>query len=71
VKFALNVPGVKIIELNTTDTKRVKENVEMANVEIPLEFWDALQSKGLIEVNFFSTMQPVFENKKELNQEKL
>jgi D-threo-aldose 1-dehydrogenase len=71
VQFALNVPGVKSIALNTTDTKRVKENVEMANVEIPLEFWDALQAKGLIEVNFFSTMQPVFESKIESNQKKL
>ena len=71
VQFALNVPGVKSIALNTTDAKRVKENIEMANLEIPLEFWDALQAKGLIEVNFFSTMQPVFENKKESNQKKL
>ena len=71
MQFALNVPGVKSIALNTTDAKRVKENIEMANLEIPLEFWDALQAKGLIEVNFFSTMQPVFENKKESNQKKL
>lgn len=71
VQFALNVPGVKSIALNTTDSKRVKENIEMANLEIPLEFWDALQAKGLIEVNFFSAMQPVFENKKESNQKKL
>lgn len=66
VQFSLNVPGVKSIALNTTDVKRVKENLEMVNVEIPVESWDALQSKGLIEVNFFSNLQPVFEDKKEI-----
>jgi D-threo-aldose 1-dehydrogenase len=64
VQFALNVPGVKSIALNTTDAKRVKENVEMARVELPIEFWDTLQTKGLIEVNFFNYLQPVRENKK-------
>jgi D-threo-aldose 1-dehydrogenase len=71
VQFASNVPGVKSIALNTTDTKRVKENMEMTNVEIPVEFWKTLQSKGLIEVNFFSNLQTVFENKKESDQKKL
>ena len=71
VQFALNVPGVKSIALNTTDAKRVKENIEMARLEIPFEFWDVLQSEGLIEVNFFSSMQPVFENKIESKQKKL
>jgi D-threo-aldose 1-dehydrogenase len=64
VQFALNVPGVKSIALNTTNVNRVKENLDMANVEIPVEFWNALQEKGLIEANFFSTLQTVFENKK-------
>jgi D-threo-aldose 1-dehydrogenase len=63
VQFSLNVPGVKSIALNTTDVKRVKENLDMANTELPLEFWEALQSKGLIEVNFFKNLQPVFRNK--------
>jgi len=70
VQFALNVPGVKSIALNTTDAKRVKENIEMANVEIPLDFWEALQSKGLIEVNFFSDLQPVFEKKRQSGEGK-
>ena len=70
VQFALHVPGVKSIALNTTDAKRVKENIEMANVEIPLDFWEALQSKGLIEVNFFSDLQPVFEKKRQSGEEK-
>ncbi|MEO8174453.1 MAG: aldo/keto reductase [Sediminibacterium sp.] len=63
VQFALNVPGVKSIALNTTDVKRVKENLELAAVEIPVEFWEALQTKKLISVNFFSHPQPVWESK--------
>jgi len=63
-QFALNVPGVKSIALNTTHAKRVKENIKLADVDIPVEFWEALQSKGLIDVNFFSSLQPVFESKK-------
>ncbi|HTM90835.1 MAG TPA: aldo/keto reductase, partial [Flavisolibacter sp.] len=69
VQFALNVPGVKSIALNTTDATRVKENIDMANVKIPVEFWEALQSKELIEVNFFSNLQPVFEKRNEPGKE--
>jgi len=65
VQFALHVPGVNSIALNTTHPKRVKENLDIVNAEIPIEFWEALQSKGLIEINFFKEMQPVFENKKQ------
>ena len=71
VQFALNVPGVKSIALNTTDVKRVKENLEMAEMEIPVEFWDALQSKRLIEVNFFNNLQSVFEDKKQVNNKNI
>jgi D-threo-aldose 1-dehydrogenase len=63
VQFALSVPGVKSIALNTTDVKRVKENLKMANVELPVQFWEALQSRGLIEINFFSNLQPDFVEK--------
>jgi D-threo-aldose 1-dehydrogenase len=71
VQFALHVPGVKSIALNTTDAKRVKENIDMANMELPVEFWEALQLKGLIEINFFNTLEPVFENKKATGRKKL
>jgi D-threo-aldose 1-dehydrogenase len=59
VQFALNVPGVKSIALNTTDKERVKENFDMAYVDLPAEFWEELQSKGLIEINVFKSLQPV------------
>jgi D-threo-aldose 1-dehydrogenase len=50
VQFALHVPGVRCIALNTTHAKRVKENIEMANAELPLRFWQALEDKNLIAV---------------------
>jgi len=71
IQFALNVPGVKSIALNITDVKHVKENLEMANMELPLEFFEALQSKRLIELNFFSSLQQVFEDKKEKNNKNI
>jgi len=48
VKFGLNAPGVKAIALNTTNAKRVKDNVDMANAAIPADFWQQLFNKGLI-----------------------
>jgi len=54
VQFALNIHGVNSIALNTTDVKRVKENLEMPNVKLPFEFWETLHERGLIEVNFFN-----------------
>src|SRR5204863_8419088 len=56
VQFALHVPGVNSIALNTTHPNRVKENLDMVNADILIEFWEGLQSKGLIEINFFKQM---------------
>jgi len=60
VQFALNVPGVKSIALNTTDAKRVKENLEMASIKIPVEFWSSLRSKGLVKADFLTDLPSVY-----------
>ena len=52
VQFALCVPGVKSIALNTSEPERVKQNVEMANKNMPSEFWKALGEEGLIDPGF-------------------
>jgi D-threo-aldose 1-dehydrogenase len=52
IQFALRVPGITSIALSTTDIKRIRENVELASVYIPVEFWEELSRKGLIHVNF-------------------
>lgn len=54
VQFALSVPGVKSIALNTTSAKRVKENIEMVNRKIPNEFWEAMKDGGLIQSDYQS-----------------
>ena len=59
VQFALLVPGVKSIALNTTEIKRVRENLEMVNAHIPMEFWQALNARGLIKVDFLNRLQMV------------
>ena len=49
VAFALNAPGVKSVALSTTNPKRVKQNINLAQTVIPQEFWMEMISKGLIE----------------------
>jgi D-threo-aldose 1-dehydrogenase len=56
VQFALNIPGVKSIALNTTDASRVRSNLTMAETTIPTQFWKELKNRNLIEVNFTFTV---------------
>ncbi len=48
VAFGLKVPGVKSVALSTTNPKRVKDNVAMANAVMPQQFWQTLVDKNLI-----------------------
>jgi D-threo-aldose 1-dehydrogenase len=59
VQFGLHAPGVRSVALNTTDVKRVKENIAYATDPIPLSFWETLQENGLITANFFQTRHAV------------
>jgi D-threo-aldose 1-dehydrogenase len=52
VAFGLNAPGVKSIALNTTNAKRVKGNIAMANVSVPHGFWDEMKAQGLISKDY-------------------
>ncbi len=62
VQFALQVPGVKSVALNTTDADRVKKNIEMAKVFIPPAFWQAMKSEGLFSEDYMP-MQAAVKNK--------
>jgi D-threo-aldose 1-dehydrogenase len=53
VQFALMAPGVKSIALSTSDSKRVKDNIAMAEKIIPKQFWDKMIDQGLIDKNYF------------------
>jgi D-threo-aldose 1-dehydrogenase len=48
VQFALCIPGVKSIALNTTDPSRIKKNLDMVNTRIPIALWNTLYENGLI-----------------------
>ncbi|WP_184549252.1 aldo/keto reductase [Mucilaginibacter sp. FT3.2] len=55
VAFGLNAPGVKCIALNTTNAQRVAQNVALASLKIPAEFWIRMKEYGLIEESYAST----------------
>jgi len=47
--FGLNVPGVTAIALNTTNPKRVADNIAMTSVKVPAEFWQEMKRLDLID----------------------
>ena len=47
--FGLNAPGVVSIALNTTNQKRVADNVAMAAAEIPANFWADMKAQRLMD----------------------
>jgi D-threo-aldose 1-dehydrogenase len=52
VAFAMTPPGVVSISLNTSNPKRVKDNIDSVSIEIPGEFWKVMKSKGLISKDY-------------------
>lgn len=58
VQFALLIPGVSSVALNTTDVRRVKENLALPEAEIPAAFWETLKEKELITMNVHERVQP-------------
>jgi D-threo-aldose 1-dehydrogenase len=56
VQFALKVPGIMSIALQTSDPRRVKENLELATQLLPGAFWRTLRERELIEADW-----PAFE----------
>lgn len=52
ISFAVNIPGITGIALNSSNPKRVHENVEMANAEISALFWQRMKAGGLIEEDY-------------------
>jgi D-threo-aldose 1-dehydrogenase len=56
VQFALKVPGVRSIALNTTDANRVQSNLAMIHTKIPAQFWRELRKRNLTEVDFTSCL---------------
>lgn len=59
MQFARRAPGVTSVALNTTDVKRVEENLKLAEAEIPDGLWRALGKKELIRADFLNWFQQV------------
>lgn len=51
VQFALHVPGVASVALNTSNPLRVKENALLVTQHIPSEFWQEMKATGLVDIN--------------------
>lgn len=47
-RFALSPPGVAALALNTSNPRRVAENVACVNDPVPAGFWQALKHEGLL-----------------------
>jgi D-threo-aldose 1-dehydrogenase len=45
-------PGVISIALNTSNPKRVAQNIASVSADIPNDFWVAMKDEGLIARNY-------------------
>jgi D-threo-aldose 1-dehydrogenase len=54
VAFGLNGPGVKSIAMNTTNPDRVAQNVALATLKVPIQFWKEMKQYGLIDESYAS-----------------
>lgn len=52
VHFGMTPPGVVSISLNTSNPKRVKDNVKSVIADIPAEFYQEMKEKGLISKDY-------------------
>ncbi len=48
IQFAMQLPGVNSLALNSTSTRRVQANAMFCETPIPDSFWDACKEQGLI-----------------------
>lgn len=52
VAFAMTPPGVISIALNTSDPKRISQNVDLVRKKIPNDFWKTMKNAGLISKDY-------------------
>lgn len=51
-QFALSPPGIAALALNTSQAKRVADNVRLVNDQVPADFWLALKVHELLAENY-------------------
>jgi D-threo-aldose 1-dehydrogenase len=52
VHFALSVPAVSAVSLNTSDPLRIKKNAELVTTVVPDTFYREMKEKGLINKDY-------------------
>ncbi|MFT3901799.1 MAG: aldo/keto reductase [Niabella sp.] len=52
IYFAMHVPGVRSIALNSSNPERVRKNLAMADLQIDTSFWQILKTAGLIAADY-------------------
>jgi D-threo-aldose 1-dehydrogenase len=52
VRFALSVPGVAAVALNTSRPEQVRQNIALGTADIPASFWTAAKDAGLVRRDF-------------------
>ncbi|HWB91646.1 MAG TPA: aldo/keto reductase [Puia sp.] len=58
IQFALTVPGVSSIALQSSDPARVRQNLELATTPLPGAFWQALSKRELIDPSLPTVVHP-------------
>lgn len=48
IQFALHLPGVNSLALNSTSTRRIQANAEYCGRNLPDSFWDVMKEEGMI-----------------------
>jgi len=48
IQFALQLPGVNCIALNSTSPRRIHANAEFCSTRLPNAFWDEMKDKGML-----------------------
>ena len=52
VNFAMTAPGVISISLNTSNSARIKDNIESVEAQVPGDFWKEMVNGGLISSDY-------------------
>jgi D-threo-aldose 1-dehydrogenase len=48
IQFALSLPGVVAVQIDSSYSDRVAENIRSAFVEVPANFWASMREEGLL-----------------------
>lgn len=52
IQFALSLPGVIAVRLDSTYADRVAENIRSAHVQVPVNFWASMKEEGLLSQDY-------------------